>query len=283
MASAEDDPALFAALVEALTSRSTQEAFERFQSKLIAASNTVRSGPFTGMRLLDTTSWGNVASYLLGSYEQELHPALEILLMRGYETVIDVGCAEGYYAVGLARRLPGAAVHAFDIDEAAQRLCAELAVLNGVADRVAVAGVCDAGQLERLIHGCTLVFVDCEGCEAQLLDPTLAPALATADLIVELHDFVDPTITERVLDQLDSTHRIELVDVTSRSAADYPELAGEPGTVAFRALFEGRPTDPHPMQWAVMRSRQDFDDRASPAFPPVQRRTWGRMTRWRRD
>jgi hypothetical protein len=37
---------------------------------------------------------------IIGSYECELHPAIEEIIVNNYAEVWDVGCAEGYYAVG---------------------------------------------------------------------------------------------------------------------------------------------------------------------------------------
>ena len=256
MVQPDDRAALEAALQVALASPDAGVEFDRFQTRLFAEDDTVRSGPFRGMRLIGEESWGHIANYLLGAYERELHPVLEQMLDTGYDTVVDVGCAEGYYAVGLALRLPMATVHAFDIDERSQQICARTAAANGVADRVVVSGVCDGPQLQQLITARSLVFVDCEGCEAHLLDPNLVPALGRADLIVELHDFIDPTITGTVLDRFTATHDIELVDLVDPSAEDYPDLAPESGLVKFTALYEARPTDPHPMQWAILRARR---------------------------
>ena len=50
------------------------------------------------------------------------------------------GCAEGYYAVGMARLAPEITVYAYDIEERARIACADLAQRNGVADRVIVGG-----------------------------------------------------------------------------------------------------------------------------------------------
>lgn len=83
-----------------------------------AFSGKVQNGPFRGMHLTERSSWGSglVASELLGCYEAQLHPYLEHAIQRGYRTVIDVGCCDGYYAVGLSSRLPSARVFAFDIN-----------------------------------------------------------------------------------------------------------------------------------------------------------------------
>ena len=102
---------------------------------------TVRHGPFAGMRYPAAESVGSALfPKLLGSYEQELHPWVERLCHNHYTEVVDVGCAEGYYAVGLALRLPGARVYAFDVSPHAMRRCADMARLNGVLDRVTIGG-----------------------------------------------------------------------------------------------------------------------------------------------
>jgi predicted O-methyltransferase YrrM len=54
---------------------------------------------------------------LLGVYERELHDVLENLIAWGPDLVIDAGAAEGYYAVGLARRLPQSRIMAFEMEE----------------------------------------------------------------------------------------------------------------------------------------------------------------------
>src|SRR4051812_47368421 len=68
---------------------------------LRAHRDMVASGPFRGMRY--TACAAGVAPKVLGTYERELHDWIVGLSSRGYECVVNVGCAEGYYAVGLAR------------------------------------------------------------------------------------------------------------------------------------------------------------------------------------
>ena len=97
----------------------------------------VQSGPFTGMWLARETSWPDavLAPLLLGTYEQELHTDLEREIARLSQMpscmVANVGCAEGYYAVGLAGRLPNATVHAVDINDECLRIASANAEGNG--------------------------------------------------------------------------------------------------------------------------------------------------------
>ena len=95
----------------------------------------VLSGPFVGMDYVQQATGSALMPKLLGSYEAELHETLEKIAATEYAAIIDIGCAEGYYAIGLAMRLPNAQVYAFDIDPEARELCTAMARLNGVEER----------------------------------------------------------------------------------------------------------------------------------------------------
>ena len=140
-------------------------------------------------------------------------------------------------------------------------MCRDMAKRNGVSERVQVRGTCTAKDLDDLIIDRTLVISDCEGFEVELLDLTRAPALATTDLIVELHDFVDPTISATIIERFAPTHNIEIVDARPRNPSDYPILATLTPKFQRFTLNEGRPTEPHPMQWAVITSSHAAVDR----------------------
>ena len=188
----------------------------------------VQTGPFAGMQLPDQSSWGlgSVSPKILGCYELELHPSIEKAIARSPEVVINVGCAEGYYAVGLARRLPEAKTYAFDIDPRAQSVCVDACVLNGVADRLVVQGECTAGHLIDLTRGAkrALVVLDCEGAELSLLTPETAQQLAHCDIIVEAHDFIDRSITPTLVKTLSAHHVTEQMREGARDPAGYPVL-----------------------------------------------------------
>lgn len=214
------------------------------------------AGPFRGMMLPEASSWGDgdLAPKLLGSYECELHPALERAFGRDPAIVVNVGCAEGYYAVGATLRLPGRPVYAFDLDEAALRVCAEAARLNGVADRIRLERSCDAARLADLVDGPrrALVLLDCEGFERTLLGPDTLPALARADLIVECHDFLEPGLCERLAGLLRASHEVEIVREGGRDPAAWPILHALGTLDRFLAVCEFRPSL---MRWIVAWSR----------------------------
>jgi hypothetical protein len=217
-----------------------------------ACGGVVQAGPFAGMNYLRRSAGSLLAPKLLGCYEAELHPLLARVARREYSAVVNVGCGEGYYAVGLARLLPAARVHAFDGDSAAQALCRELAALNGVSSRVAVAGTCGAAELRELAGPGVLVVCDCEGGEVALLDPAQAPGLTRCDVVVELHDYLDPTASRRVPERFAPTHEVTLIGPSGRNPAAFPLLRGLSQFEQYLAVLEGRPG---PTPWAFLTPR----------------------------
>lgn len=174
----------------------------------------LRSGPFAGMEYGRASAGSVLGAKILGIYELEIANWIEEAVREEkYDTFIDVGCAEGYYATGFAYRCCNAHVFAYDIDERAQELARSLARANGVSDRIIVGGVCTKEELQsRLaVTRHALVFVDIEGYEEELLDPQAVPALRSADIIVELHEHERPGLTYRMLERFSETHIVEVV------------------------------------------------------------------------
>lgn len=212
----------------------------------------IRGGPFAGMTYLTEATEGALVPRLLGTYESELHPHIQAFAAEGLETVIDVGCAEGYYAVGLARLMPQVMVHAFDIDDAARAACADLAARNGVAERVLIGGAFPPDGFQAFAGRRVLVMVDAEGAELDILRPDLAPALAGMSLIVETHDVYRQGALDELTRRFAATHDIQVV-------REQPKAFEMPGWLQdlahldqLLAVWEWRLA---PTPWLVMRPK----------------------------
>jgi hypothetical protein len=216
----------------------------------------VQTGPFRGMRYVSRSHGSALLPKLVGSYECELHAVLRRAIARRPATVIDIGCAEGYYAVGLALRLPHATTHAFDIAAAARERCRELAERNGVGERVIVRGECTPERLQELAGPGCLIVCDCEGAEVELLDPGRTPALRDADLLVELHDDqrLDVKVTETLVARFGASHNVTLLRLQERDPSRYPALAFLAPGAQRLALHEDRMPG---QQWLWLTPRAD--------------------------
>lgn len=191
-----------------------------------AARRRAVAGPFQGMRIeLSPLSSRHLLGYILGSQELELREAINDIIARSYRTILNVGAADGYYAVGLALRSPDARVEAFEALLELHPLIARTAAANGVADRVAVGGACTRALLrERLTaaEGPTLILMDIEGGEVELLDPLAVPQLARSDILVETHDAFVAEATATLMHRFGNTHDIACYTARPRVLGDFP-------------------------------------------------------------
>lgn len=213
----------------------------------------VLAGPFTGLDYPAFTSAGSALfPKLLGSYEEELQPVIESLVAHGYATVIDIGAAEGYYAVGMARRLPRATVYAFEADARGAAQLSALATANGVADRVIARGRCTLQDLAGLdLSGRPLIISDCEGAEVTLLDPHAVPALASSDILLEFHSLRGADPHALFLERFRATHDIRIIDVQPRDPDAYPALGFLSTVDREHVLYEG----PRAVGWGFFSAR----------------------------
>ena len=209
----------------------------------------VLHGPFAGMQYVRAATEGALAPRLLGSYECELHSFLERFAAEGFDCVIDVGCAEGYYAVGLARLMPNATVYAYDTEERARDACKDLAARNGVEDRMTIGGTFSPGDFENFAGRKCLVIVDCEGAEVDVLQPEQAPALAQMTLIVETHDLYRRDALATIMRRFSPTHDIVRVETGAKATPLPPELARQSHIDQLLAVWEWRKG---PTPWLVM-------------------------------
>ena len=166
-----------------------------------------------GLKYPGFSSYGSsIFPKLSGTYESELTDLFFKLEGNNYSCIVDVGSAEGFYAVGLALRFKEAKVYAFDISETAQQLCKEMAALNNVSDRVDVRQECIAENLATLVNGQkALIICDCEGYERHLFDGENINKLEHSDLIIELHPMHEKDVKEYLYQLFVDTHSIEYV------------------------------------------------------------------------
>lgn len=217
---------------------------------IVARQGTVvQGGPFEGQVLGREGTEGGHAPRLLGCYEQELHSHVERLIARGFRRVVNIGCADGYYAVGLARRMPATRVHAHDTDPKAQAACAAMASANGVADRIVIGGAVDHAALAVLAGPDTWLLVDIEGAEDALLDPDRVPALRHATILVECHEGPKPGITGRMAARFVPSHRVTRVDQGVHAATLPSWMTGLPHLDQLLATWEWRQ---QPTPWLIL-------------------------------
>lgn len=206
----------------------------------------VKGGPFEGMAYYNKTIWGTITSKWLGCYELEIQPVIEEIIDANYQVIVDVGAAEGYYAVGLALKMPRSKVISYDIDPIARFRQAQLARLNKVTNLV-IRKYCSPEELAELTPGETLVICDIEGFEYLLMDPDACPALQQVDLLVETHRYEEMEVADVAAEighRFAGTHEIQRFFQAQRDREGMrqrvPELKALSDEETDFALDEGR-------------------------------------------
>jgi hypothetical protein len=223
-----------------------------------ATGGQVQDGPFSGTIILPETSWGDgeLGAKWLGVYEEELHSCLDDLAQRPPSAVINIGCGDGFYAIGLARMFPGVTIFAFDIDGNAQALTRRNVDANSVGGQVSVGGICTPADLIGLAgqYRDCLVVCDIEGGEVELFSASgVVAALGQSDIIIECHDFVVRGTTEKLCQIFDATHDVFVLIEGGRDLSRFSFLSPLSDAERQALVNENRPEI---MSWVYARARR---------------------------
>ena len=214
----------------------------------------VQSGPFEGMKILPDKGWesNSLAPMLLGCFEEELHPYIEQEIVRLSDklvpNIVNVGCSEGYYAIGMALRLRDSVVWAVDISDTSLKIAAEAAKVNGVFSQLRF-----GGPLGEVFADPDLVIMDCEGAEVEYLDKEKFPALRRASILVEIHNWPDKPRTDELLYQrFKDSHEVVEITESGRNPNRFKVLIQQTSVVRWASVCEYRPCL---MSWFAMRPK----------------------------
>jgi hypothetical protein len=183
--------------------------------------NQVAHGPFKELSLNTSDCYPPM---LLGTYEQELHNVFYSWFSHEPEDLVCIGAAEGYYAVGMARRNPTLNVIAYELDPYQKKLLAEVMRQNNVSN-VSVLDRCTQESLIdtlQSISSTPYIICDIEGGEVELLDPDQITALKQAVILVEIHEVLVEGCEEALRERFDGSHKITEIYGLERQTMDFP-------------------------------------------------------------
>ncbi len=211
--------------------RATRRRLEPALRKAGSYGDTVIQGPFAGLRYPPLEHWASCRfQKIIGTYEHELHDLVHRLAAtENYDLIVNVGAAEGFYSVGLARLFPAARIITFEAKPDRALFLDKLASLNGVAERMENHGRCSAADLAALNPaGRVLVWMDIDLGEREVLDPEKVPWLSRADILVELHDCMEAGVSSLIRKRFEKSHLIEQITTAGLRYERYPVLRNLP-------------------------------------------------------
>ena len=180
---------------------------DRRASPEIAGVGTVAGGPFAGLRYPQDIADSVTSPQLKrsGDYEKALVPVIAAEFNRKPPIFVDVGAAEGFYAVSGARL--GIKTIAYESSSLQRKALGRLAEANE-------ADLDIRGHCRRVpnLPDDALLLMDVEGAETQLLGGDTPRRLAGTTVIVELHEMFAPGVTARLHADFAATHSFESIE-----------------------------------------------------------------------
>lgn len=217
---------------EAWRKETIRERQERISLEVFDQLNGyVKYGPFTGLKLDRNTWWGklDLASQCLGLYEKEIIDVIGKIKPGDYDCFIDIGAADGYYAIGMLISGKFNKTTCFEITAEGREVIANNWEKNGSPGELNIFGEATAQSLAALPAKNTenaFVLVDIEGFEFDFLTAETLSLLQSCTIVIEIHHWVDDFMAryKTLLCAASQFFTIEMLKPVERETLDLAEL-----------------------------------------------------------
>jgi len=191
----------------------------------------VKYGPFRGLKLDKKVWWGqsDLGSQLLGLYEKEILDFFDMIEPGKFSSFVDLGAADGYYAVGALHTGKFLRSVCYEVSFEGQSAIKRNWKSNGAPGELLVRGEANSKTLldDQITFGDdTLVLIDIEGGEFDILTDDVLKHLRSCEIIVEIHNWV-PDFKARYSDllrRIASIFDVSIVNRVERPTVNIPEL-----------------------------------------------------------
>ncbi len=209
----------------------------------------VKYGPFKGMKLVEENWWGkaDLGSQCLGLYEKEILNIINKVKRDEYNTFIDIGAADGYYAVGMLVSGKVSDCICFEKSDYGRKVIVKNWENNGSIGHLKVfeeANLETIASLDPNLINKALILIDIEGAEFDLLDSNFLNICANSTLIMEIHNWVEnfEELYIQLLTKADKFFDIEIIDHSDRPINHILEIQDFSDDNRNLLVSEGRPS-----------------------------------------
>ena len=220
-------------------------------SSLISSSfdHVIQRGLFKGMKLCDQQFWGQgeKANKILGIYEYEVQRLIErISKAHSIYTLIDIGGADGFYAVGALFSKLVNRVITYEQSALGRESIREHAKLNSIDDGLQINPSASSHVImsllsEKNVVPPLLIIIDIEGHEYDLLSRALLEKMRHCHVIIEIHDrfikdktakevalpFRDFSLSQEMLfKSANQTHKVHVIPECKKDISEFKIFDG---------------------------------------------------------
>lgn len=222
--------------------------------------NSVIYGPYKGMFFSENNHWGigDLGPKIIGLYEFEVQNKLIDLVSNfKIENFVNIGAAEGYHAIGIAKKTGIQNFVLYEIDKKGQEILKENILKNELKKNIKIENKANLNSIyelnKKLDFSKTLFLIDIEGYELELFNDEILGLLKNSFLIIENHRFLLSKTKQikyqELVNKFDDSFNVELVSNTGRNISQINELSNLSENELMMISSESRPKM---MEWFVL-------------------------------
>ena len=188
-------------------------------------------------------------SKILGIYENQLQMYIKDAINKKPNLIINIGCGDGYYGLGIANILKESKCILVDTNKSELQSAEQNAQANNLLNVEFKLNIEDE-EINELCssNDKSFIIIDAEGWEINLLDHEKFNQFQNASLLIECHDFIHKNITNNLINKFLFSHKIFVIDDCKKSIMfDFLDFLTLEDKLFIQS--EGRPTA---MKWLYM-------------------------------
>ena len=205
--------------------------------------NTVQQGPFKGMIINEDQFWGqgDRSSKILGLYEKEIQDLIvSIQKDKNYSTFVDIGGADGFFAIGSLVNNLFEKCEVFEISKKGRISIQKNSKQNNVYDSIKIHDKASKRSLIKIDNiNNSLILCDIEGGEYELFDEKLINEIHPSDIIIEIHKDKENSLVN-FEKRFTKTYSLTKITQEPRSLKNFKELENINDNNRALIMSEGR-------------------------------------------
>ena len=222
--------------------------------------NLVIYGPYKGMFFSENNHWGigDLGPKIIGLYEFEVqNKLLDLISNFNIENFVNIGAAEGYHAIGIAKKTEIQNFVLYEIDIKGKEILKENILKNELKKNVTIKSEASLNSFyelnKKLDFSKTLFLIDIEGSELELFNDEILELLRSSILIIENHKFLLNKEKQKKYQELISKFKnkfnFEIIKNNGRNISQINELNNLSENELMMICSENRPKM---MEWFII-------------------------------
>lgn len=188
--------------------------------------NAIYAGPFQGMLVPSEVHGKLLPIELIGMYESALHKPIGEMVNRDVQDIVMVGGSNGYYPAGLSYLFNPATLAVFEMREYLHEQRIKQWFVKNNLKPYKEFGEATEESFYSIKGNVDLLFIDAEGVEAELVNPSKFEWQKNSDMIIEMHTFFRDRLANTILENVKDTHTVEIIYDSFEEAAKVTAILG---------------------------------------------------------